>query len=60
MSQPREHPVPCQLCRRSTWNQSAVCSAHKPCMDCGQPVVSGDYCPRHTAGAAINGKAAAA
>lgn len=27
--QPREHSVPCALCRRQTWNYSAICT------DCG-------------------------
>lgn len=24
-TQPREHPVPCQSCRKSTWHTSAIC-----------------------------------
>jgi len=26
--QPREHPVPCQRCRRMTWNVNAICNTH--------------------------------
>jgi len=26
--QPREHPVPCQVCHRPTWNLSADCGQH--------------------------------
>lgn len=27
--QPREHSVPCQWCRRPTWNYNAVCDVCK-------------------------------
>jgi hypothetical protein len=26
--QPREHPVPCSICRRMTWNVTAICNKH--------------------------------
>ncbi len=27
--QPREHSVPCRVCRKDTWNVSALCDNHE-------------------------------